>query len=359
MSTEAQATPDPAKAFATKLVKTLNDGALCLMISVGHRAGLYDAISTFYPEFVSSQALADKAKLNERYVREWLGAMVVGGIIEYNSESKTYRLPKDHAAFMVRESGPKNVAIFGQWISLLGSVEDRILECFKNGGGVPHEAYHRVDEVLAEKSSALIVPVMQEMVVPGIPGLLDKLKKGSKVLDIGCGRGFVMLDLAKRYPGCTFRGYDYSSKLIADANADVASLGLANVSFHVQNISKLEEVGEYDVILAMDVIHHLADPAGALKGANRALKGDGLFVMQDVNFSCDVEKNVNQVYGPALYADSLLRTMTISLSEGGLGLGAVWGTEVAQKMLKENGFNKTEIVVFPEDFVTCWFVNQK
>ncbi|CAG8667224.1 6384_t:CDS:1, partial [Paraglomus occultum] len=261
-------TPDPAQAFAGKLIKTLNDGALCLMISIGYRTGLYDTISTFYPEFVSSQALADKAKLNERYVREWLGAMVVGGIIEYNSESKTYRLPKDHAAFMTREAGPKNVAVFAQWIPLLGSVEERILGCFQNGGGVPIEAYHRLDEVLAEKNNIFLVSALKDMIVPGIPGLSDKLNQGCKVLDMGCGRGLVILDLAKRHPNCTFRGYDISSKLVAEANADVASLGLTNISFHVQNISSLEEVGEYDVILTLDVIHHLADPVGALKGAN-------------------------------------------------------------------------------------------
>src|SRR6185312_10400851 len=108
MSTEAQATPGPAQSFAMKLIKTFNNGALCLMISIGHRTGLFDTLATFYPEYVSSQTLAQKSNLNERYVREWLGGMVVGGIIEYDNESKTYRLPKEHAAYLTRAAGIRN-----------------------------------------------------------------------------------------------------------------------------------------------------------------------------------------------------------------------------------------------------------
>src|SRR6185312_5537704 len=269
MSTEAQAMPDPSLIFGMNLIKTLNNGALCLMISIGHRTGLFDTLATFYPEYVSSQTLAQKANLNERYVREWLGGMVVGGIIEYDSESKTYRFPQEHAAFMTRAVGIKNMCLFSEWFPILGSFEDDILECFKNGGGLPTKAYGRLHEVIAERSS-LTVTMLQSTILPGLPGLLDKLGQGCSVLEIGCGRGLVSLDLAKHFPNCTFRGYDILDNLMADANADAASSGLTNVSFHVQDVSKMQDVSKYDVIIGLDAMHDLAEPADALKCIYRA-----------------------------------------------------------------------------------------
>ncbi|CAG8553677.1 932_t:CDS:2 [Paraglomus brasilianum] len=334
MSTEAQATPGPAQSFAMKLIKTFNNGALCLMISIGHRTGLFDTLATFYPEYVSSQTLAQKSNLNERYVREWLGGMVVGGIIEYDNESKTYRLPKEHAAYLTRAAGIRNMGILAEWVPILGSFEDNILECFKNGGGVPTKAYGRLYEVLTERGR-LSLSLLHSSVLPGLPGLLDKLGQGCNVLEIGCGRGLVSLDFAKHFPNCTFRGYDILDNLIADANADAASSGLTNVFFHVQDVSKMEEVSKYDVVIGLDAIHDLAEPANALKCIYRALKDDGIYAMLDMNASSDLEKNKTHLFGPAMYAGSLFHCVSVSLANGGEGLGACWGKELALKMIKE------------------------
>ncbi|CAG8613159.1 8855_t:CDS:1 [Paraglomus occultum] len=358
MSTEAQAMPDPSQMFAMKLIQTLNNGALCLMISIGHRTGLFDTLATLYPEYVSSQTLAQKTNLNERYVREWLGGMVVGGIIEYDSESKTYRFPQEHAAFMTRAVGIKNMCVFSEWFPILGSYEDNILECFKNGGGIPTKAYERLHEVIAERSR-LTVTMLQSTILPGLPGVLDKLKQGCNVLEIGCGRGLVTLDLAKHFPNCTFRGYDILDNLIADANAEAASSGLTNVSFHVQDVSQMEDVNKHDIVIGFDAMHDLAEPADALKCVYRALKDDGIYAMLDVNASSDLEKNKSHILGPAIYTASSYHCVSVSLADGGKGLGAAWGTELALKMIKEAGFSKTENIQFPHDALSCWFVNRK
>ncbi|CAG8553646.1 930_t:CDS:1 [Paraglomus brasilianum] len=359
ISTISMEAPDQAQSFAMKLVEILNNGALCLMISIGHRTGLFDTLAPFYPEYVSSQTLAQKANLNERYVREWLGAMVVGKIIEYDSESKSYRLPKEHAACITREAGPGNMAVFVQYISILGSVEDGIFKCFKNGGGLPYEAFPRFQEVMAEDSYQSTGSALHSVILPGIPGLLDRLEKGCKLLDVGCGRGRIILNLANHFPNSTFRGYDISVESMAIANAEANSSGLANISFHVKDVSKIEEADEYDVITAFDAIHDQVDPVGVLKQINRALKNDGMFVMQDINTSSDLEKNVSHPLGPLLYTISTMHCMTVSLAHNGMGLGTCWGRELALKMLKENGFNKTDIVEFPHDVQNCWYINRK
>ncbi|CAG8504535.1 10588_t:CDS:2 [Paraglomus brasilianum] len=351
---------EKAQAFMQKLVQTLNHGALCLMISIGYRTGLFDTLAGFYPEFVTSQALASKANLNERYVREWLGAVVIGEIVEYNSEAKTYRLPKEHAPYLTRAFGAENYSIYSQYIPILGSVEDGIIQCFKNGGGLREEAFTRFHELMVDETHLAVGSVLHSVVLPGLPQLHDKLKSGSKLVDVGCGRGKIILDLAKTFPNSTFVGYDISEHLIAAANADVASSGLTNISFRVQDIAQLQEVGEYDVVLTIHTIHDLADPAGALKRIHGALKADGVFVMQDASFSHELEKNKNQIFGVGVYAVSTIHCTSVSLAEGGPGLGMTWGTENVVKLLKETGFSKTEdIIELPHDPSRVWYVSWK
>src|SRR6516165_11099733 len=137
-----------ADAFAARLLSALNDGALCLMFSAGHRVGLFDAMRKLPP--ATSDEIARHAGLNERYVREWLGSMVTGRVIEIDPRSNRYSLPREHAAFLTRAAGADNIAVFSQYISLLGSVEDEIVECFKNGGGVPYAKFPRFHAVMAE-----------------------------------------------------------------------------------------------------------------------------------------------------------------------------------------------------------------
>lgn len=124
-----------AEAFAGRLLEILNDGMLCLMISVGHRTGLLDAMGDGSPR--TSAELAERAGLSERYVREWLAAMVSGRLVDYESSSRAYTLPAERAAFLTRAAGIDNIALQTQYIALLGTVEEQIVACFRTGGGVP------------------------------------------------------------------------------------------------------------------------------------------------------------------------------------------------------------------------------
>ncbi len=138
---------DQAKAdsFAGELLATLNHGALCLMISVGHRTGLFDVMSKIVP--ATSSEIAAQTGLNERYVREWLGTMVTSKVIDVNPETLQFSLPAEHAAFLTRAAAADNLAVFAQYIPVLGEVEDDIVECFRVGGGVPYSRYTRFHEV--------------------------------------------------------------------------------------------------------------------------------------------------------------------------------------------------------------------
>jgi hypothetical protein len=181
---------DKAESFSEKLLTALNYGALSLMMSIGHRTGIFDAMRALPPS--TSEEVAKASGLNERYVREWLGAMVSAGVIDVDPTSTRYTLPAEHAAFLTRAAGADNLSVFTQYIGLLGSVEDKIVECFKKGGSVPHDDFLRFHAVMAEDSGQSVLSSLESHVLPLVPGLTDMLAKGISVLDIGCGRGRIL-----------------------------------------------------------------------------------------------------------------------------------------------------------------------
>src|SRR5215203_5123756 len=207
-----------AEAFAKRMVGVLNEGAIALMTSIGHRTGLFDVMAGLPPS--TSEQIASAADLNERYVREWLAAMVVGRIVEHNPEGPeggTYRLPQEHAAFLTRAAAPDNIAVTAQFIPLMGSVEDGIVESFKNGGGLPYSAFPRFHEVMAEDSGQTVLPVLTDHILPLVPGLTERLKDGIDVLDVGCGSGRALNLMAHTFPNSRLVGYDLSEEAIARA----------------------------------------------------------------------------------------------------------------------------------------------
>src|SRR3954469_1140270 len=204
-------------AFGRKMAEVLNHSALALMTSIGHRTGLFDVMSRM-PRSTSEQ-IAGEAGLSERYVREWLGAMASGGIVEYEQQGATYRLPAEHAAWLTREASPNNVAVSAQWIPLLGSVEGQVVEAFRHGKGVPYSAYPRFHEVMAEESAQTVVAALDDHILPLVPGLSGRLAEGLDVLDVGCGAGRALMRIAETHPFSRFTGYDFSEEAIGLARA--------------------------------------------------------------------------------------------------------------------------------------------
>lgn len=343
--------------FAEKLMTVLNNGALCLMISVGHRTGLFDAMSTLPPS--TSHDIAEAAGLNERYVREWLGAMTTGEIIEHDHENNTYSLPDEHASWLTRAAAPNNIAVTSQWISLLGSVESKIVDCFRNGGGVPYEAYERFHEVMSEEShQTVIVPLIDDL-LPLVPGLKERLEAGIEVLDVGCGSGYAMVRMAKEFPKSHFTGYDLSPEAIERGRARAKELGLNNINLEAKNVAEFTDEKRFDLIMTFDAVHDQADPSRVLSNIQRALKDDGVYFMQDIAGSSHVHNNMDHPVGTLLYTTSCMHCMTVSLAQDGKGLGAMWGKELASEMLKEAGFSKIEVKELPHDPINYYYIVEK
>ena len=352
--------PTKAEAFAGRFLTVLNSGALCLMISIGHRTGIFDAMrdaSSF-----TAEELASKTGLQERYVREWLGAMVTADVIEVDATSTRYMLPSEHAAFLSRAAAADNMAVYAQYIAVLGSVEDAVVECFQKGGGVAYEKFGRFHAVMAEDSGQSVLSALESHILPLVPGLTQRLSQGIRVLDIGCGSGRIMNRLAALYPRSNFVGIDLSGQAIDTARRQAREMDLTNVDFAARDLTNFHETADleaYDFITAFDAIHDQARPLNVLAGIHRALRPDGVFLMQDIRGSSHVYNNIGHPLGAFLYTISTMHCMTVSLAQGGEGLGAMWGEEKARQYLERAGFRSIETNQLAHEIQNNWYVIRK
>lgn len=350
---------EDAEAFADRLVDTLNAGASCLMISIGHRCGLFDTLATISP--ASSDELAARSGLDERYVREWLGAMTTARIVTHDPDRAHYALPRAHADSLTRAAGADNMAVFAQYIGQLGAVEDEVLDCFRHGGGVPYTSFRRFHEIMMEDSGQSVLPALLDQILPLVPGLTARLESGIRVLDAGCGRGRALLLMAARFPHSRFVGYDLSSDAIEYARDTARRAGLNNVKFVERDLGSFDTDAEpeaFDLVTTFDAVHDQPFPLRLLRGIRRTLRAGGVYLMQDIDASTHHHGNLDHPLGPLLYTISCMHCMTVSLAQGGEGLGAMWGRERALELLQEAGFGDTALHRLPHDMQNAYYVSQ-
>ncbi len=350
---------DTAKSetFADNMLGVLNNAALAIMCSIGHRTKLFDTMDKHHD--TTSEQLAEKSGLNERYVREWLGAMTAGKIVDHDPDTGTYRLPEEHAAYLTRAVGADNMAQFTQWVAVLGYVEDEVVDAFTHGKGVPYEAYRRFHEVMAQESELTVVAGLVDHILPLEPGLPEQLERGIKVLDVGCGKGKAMLLLAQKYPNSTFTGYDFLEEPIEAGRAEAEKLSLSNISFVQRDAATFEDTDSFDLVCTFDSVHDQARPDALLRNIHRALKPAGTYLMQDIQGTSSHHGDKDHPIAPFIYTISTMHCMSVSLAHGGPGLGAAWGSETALKMLKEAGFNDTRVEELPHDFQNYYYISHK
>ena len=343
-----------AEEFGGRIVGLLNDSMLCLMISIGHRTELFDTMATLPPS--TSAHVAASAGLNERYVREWLNALTVGRIVEYDPASKTYHLPPEHAASLTRAAGPGNLAQMTQFESLMGGVEDDIVECFRHGGGVPYAKFPTFQKLMAEQSADIHDVALFDGTLPLVDGIQARLEAGIDVCDIGCGQGHAINLMAKAYPNSRFTGWDFSEEGIAAARKEAAEFGVTNTTFAVKDATTIDGLEQFDFITVFDAIHDQAQPAMVLKGIYDSLRPGGVFLCVDIAGSSNVEENMEHPLAAMLYSVSTFHCMTVSLALDGAGLGTMWGEQKANAMFGEAGFTSVETKKLPVDIMNVYYV---
>jgi 2-polyprenyl-3-methyl-5-hydroxy-6-metoxy-1,4-benzoquinol methylase len=350
----AQGTP---MIFAERMGQMMNDAALSLMVSVGHRTGLFDVMAAM-PAATSGE-IAARAGLNERYVREWLGAMTTGKIVDHDGATGTFSLPADHAAILTRAAGPGNLAAIAQNVGMVALVEDQIVDCFRHGGGVPYSAYPRLQPIIAETTGAVYDATLIDVTLPLVPGLVDRLGQGIDVADVGCGSGHAVNLMAEAFPRSRFTGFDLSDDGIAAAAAEAGRKDLANARFEKRDAARLGETARFDFITTFDSVHDQARPDRALSGVAEALRPGGVYLCVDVAASSTLSENLDHPLGPFFYTISCMHCMTVSLADGGIGLGAMWGEQKAREMLADAGFTSIQTAHVDGDIINTYFIATK
>jgi SAM-dependent methyltransferase len=338
---------DPAKVeeFSGRMMGIYAGSMLSYMIDIGHRTGLFP-VAAGGP--ATSAEIAERAGLTERYVREWLGAMVTGGIVDHDATTSTYVLPPERAAVLT--DGPMNLATFAQFNTHLGKHVHQVARAFREGGGVPYDEYRpEFTDVMDGISRGIFDAHLVDAYLPLVPGLVERLRAGGRVADVACGTGHALVLLGRAFPRSTFVGFDIDDGSIARARAETRGAGLDNVTFEACDAARLRVDEPFDAVLVFDALHDQVDPAAVLRSIHRALRAGGHLLMKEPYAADSLEGNRANPMAPILYSVSTLHCLTVSLAYGGAGIGTLMGERQARTLLDGAGFVDVQVHPAPGD----------
>ena len=347
--------------FSDRLIRILNHGALNLALGIGYSHGIFDVLDA-QDAPVSLETLAELTGLDRRYLREWLGIMTTGNIIDIHSDSNggdqtdRFSLPKAHGDLLCRRAGSKNLGVYTQEIPLLtASALKPVSRGFITGEGVPFSCYPEFQSFMSQLSDAKHEKVLVKEFLPAVDNgrLVEKLTAGIRVCDLGCGQGVAMNLMAEAFPNSEFTGIDNHEAAIAAARVTADEKGLTNARFIVRDAATLTDdtslAGRFDWICAFDAIHDQSHPLKALKGVHHILRPGGQFSMIDIKADSHIQENMDHPMAPFLYTVSLMHCMPVGLNDNGRGLGMMWGKQKATALLKEAGFTEISAEEIPND----------
>lgn len=338
------ATPSPAldmdklNSFIGQFVGDLGAAVHAGMVVIGEKLGLYKALADG-PK--TSAELGARTHTDERYLREWLASQAAGGYISYDNATKTFSLSAEQAFTLANEDSPAYLP--GAFELALGSLAavPRITESFRNGAGM---GWHEHDEGVFHGCEKFFRPGYAANLVsswiPALDGVKEKLERGARVADVGCGKGASTLLMARAFPKSQFFGFDYHDKSIEAARETARREGLAErVSF---NIAKAKQFPgkDYDFVAVFDCLHDMGDPAGAAAHVRQSLASDGTWMIVEPFANDDLKDNLNPV-GRVYYGFSTLLCTPCSRSqEVGLCLGAQAGESRIRDVVTSAGFTR-------------------
>ena len=290
MTTQTAIDETKLQTFMGKVIGDLSATWTSHMVYLGDRLGLFKDLASNDP--ATSEELAERAAVNERYAREWLSALTCAGYLEYDPSSRRFTLPPEHAMALAQEDGPAFVGgAFHMTPGFLAPI-DQVAQAFRTGGGVPQAAYSKSFWDGFERfTGGWFENLLVQQWLPAVPDVQAKLERGALVADVGCGRGRALIKLAQAFPNSRFVGYDAYEPTVALATTNAEAAGVAErVRFvGADVVAGLPE--RYDLITTFDVVHDAIDPGGLLRAIRQGLKPDGTFLCLEVNCSDRLEEN--------------------------------------------------------------------
>ncbi|MBL0740611.1 class I SAM-dependent methyltransferase [Chryseolinea lacunae] len=323
--------------FAGQFILDLSANYSGVMTFLGLELGLYEAMRGAGP--LTPGQLAVKTKTFERYVREWLNNQAAGGYVAYDPGTKTYALPEEHALVLLEKDSPVLLGPAYFIVSSLWKDKTKLIDAFKSGIGIGwhehhHDLFHGIEAVyrtgyLANLNTAWI---------PSLAGMEEKLRRGGRVADVGCGHGASTILMAEKFVNSEFYGFDYHQQSIDVARQRATERGLTNVFFKKVDAEAYEQ-GNFDLICFFDCLHDLGDPGFALRHARTKLAPSGSLLIVEPNASDNVEENFNPI-GRMFYAASTALCVPHAHAEGGdYCLGAQAGPSAIKEIAEDAGFS--------------------
>jgi SAM-dependent methyltransferase len=310
-----------------------------VMISIGNRLGLYKAMAGAGP--LSAGEIATRADCAERYVREWLNAQVAGGYVAYHPINDTYELTPEQALVLANEDSP--VFFPSAWAvpASMWADEEMAVEAFRTGKGIPwgdHDG-RLACGVAAFYRNAYKASLVPEW-LPTLDGVVDKLKSGARVADIGCGHGHSTVLMAEAFPASEFHGFDNHQESLEKARKGAAEVGASEWAHFAAARADTYPGKGYDLICFFDALHDMGDPVAAATHAAKALAPDGTVMLVEPFANDRVEDNISPV-ARMYYAASTTICCAHAISDGGhLVLGAQAGEARLADVFRKAGFTR-------------------
>jgi SAM-dependent methyltransferase len=323
--------------FLGKAVGDLGAAASAVLVSIGDELGFYKELAKGR---LTSTALAERTRTSERYVREWLGNQAAGGYVSFDEKTNEYFLDEEQALCLANPDGPVDIPGAYLIIRDLFHVRERALENFRTGAGMEwgeHHSclFHGTERFFRAGYNANLLGSW----LPALDGVVDKLNKGGRAADVGCGHGASTILLAKAFPNSTFVGYDYHAPSIETARQRAKEADVGNAKFEVADATRYEG-DKFDLIAFFDCLHDMADPAGAARHARSALDADGTCMVVEPFAGDRVSDNLNPV-GRLYYGASSLICVPVSLAKKGPALGAQAGeNRLREIIVGKGGFSR-------------------
>lgn len=338
-STATETAPTTTQAFSEKAMRDLSGMTTVLMASVGDRLGLFEALASGGP--ATSKELSERAGVSERYVREWYGAMVHAGYLQWDPTTQRAVLPAAHVPVLVNGNGLYYMGGNYQWAVAGSKTTEELIRAFRTGEGIEQDSFDENMAIGIERSSAAMYEhLLVEEWIAAVPNVKQRLEQGVSVADVGSGGGRALIELAKAFPSSSYVGYDIFEPAVERGKANAKRAGVDDrVSFQKVDATK-PLPGQFDVILSFDVVHDVSDPVALLRSVRGALRSEGIYVMVEPTGFESIDETPPNAMRALQYAASLLYCLPVSLTSGGEGLGATGLTVSKVEELSEAaGFN--------------------
>jgi 2-polyprenyl-3-methyl-5-hydroxy-6-metoxy-1,4-benzoquinol methylase len=321
------------QAFLGQAVGDLGAAVSAVLVSIGDELGFYKALADGP---LTAAELAAKTATNERYVREWLSNQAAGGYVGYDSGNGTFFLSAEQALCLADPGGPVDVPGAYAIVRDLFHVRERALENFRTGNGMEwgehHPClFHGTERFFRASYNTSLLNAW----LPALDGAVDKLARGARVADVGCGHGASTILMAQAFPRSTFVGFDYHDSSTEIARQRATAAGLSNARFDCADAVSYDG-GPFDVIAFFDCLHDMADPAGAARHARESLRANGHVMVVEPFANDRLEDNLNPV-GRVYYGASTLVCVPVSLAKNGPALGAQAGDARLREVLSNQG----------------------